>query len=240
MLVFERLTMRLHIFATLSFLFVFAVSYAQAQDITIERNALLWGMPENWNADAIWVAIIEDGNGKTVAKHTKLTITEIPIGDQGMHSHELSGIEDAIFYLRGLDIKDGQEIAIPRHFTGSDSVLNVGSYHQFDTKEDERLTLGGIGSYSWNDEYSAPSLDTFQIIAHWKNAKQTLMETDSGFDDTTPFITWIGDLNQDGVPDLLLNLSTKYSATLDTLFVSGDYGNGDIYRKACVWEYFSC
>lgn len=49
---------------------------------------------------------------------------------------------------------------------------------------------------------------------------QCVFESKTQFDYAVPQLLWVGDLDRDGEPDLLLDLTQKYVASLPTLFLS--------------------
>ncbi|ASZ10907.1 hypothetical protein CK934_07915 [Chitinophaga sp. MD30] len=49
-------------------------------------------------------------------------------------------------------------------------------------------------------------------------------------DDSIPSIIFIGDLDGDQVPDLILNATNNYNAYVPTLYLSKDAGEGQLYR----------
>lgn len=75
-----------------------------------------------------------------------------------------------------------------------------------------------------------------------KNGKQVeqLLAEDEGFDDSIYVLLWVGDLDQDGIPDLLLDLSNHYNMARYTLFLSSQAERGKLYRKVAVFEVVGC
>ncbi|MFD3001002.1 hypothetical protein ACFS7Z_11555 [Pontibacter toksunensis] len=72
-----------------------------------------------------------------------------------------------------------------------------------------------------------------------KKIEQTLAE-DESFDDSIYVLLWAGDLDRDGIPDLLLDLANHYNVSRYTLFLSSKAEHGKLYRKAAVFEAVGC
>ena len=53
-------------------------------------------------------------------------------------------------------------------------------------------------------------------------------------------IIWIGDLNRDKKPDLIMNLSNHYNRGNTTLLISGDSENGELVKKVAEWNTTGC
>ncbi|RIJ41870.1 hypothetical protein [Pontibacter oryzae] len=64
---------------------------------------------------------------------------------------------------------------------------------------------------------------------------QTLAE-DVDFEDSIYVLLWAGDLDRDGIPDLLIDLSNHYNVSRYTLFLSSLAEPGKLYKKAAVFE----
>jgi len=72
-----------------------------------------------------------------------------------------------------------------------------------------------------------------------RNVEQTLAE-DEAFDDSIYVLLWAGDLDRDGVPDLLLDLSNHYNLSRYVLYLSSMAERGKLYKKAAVFEVVGC
>jgi len=60
------------------------------------------------------------------------------------------------------------------------------------------------------------------------------------FDDKMVTFYWIGDLDQDGLPDFLVDLSHKYSYTMPSLFLSSKAGNEELVQLVAQLSEFGC
>ncbi len=68
---------------------------------------------------------------------------------------------------------------------------------------------------------------------------QTFAEIDY-FDDAMVTFIWAGDVDQDGIPDFLVDLSHKYSYSLPTLFLSSNAEFGDLVKDIAEEAVYGC
>lgn len=72
-----------------------------------------------------------------------------------------------------------------------------------------------------------------------KKIEQLLAE-DEGFVDSIYVLLWAGDLDNDGIPDLLLDLSNHYNVSRYALFLSSKADRGKLYKKVALFETVGC
>ena len=72
-----------------------------------------------------------------------------------------------------------------------------------------------------------------------KKIEQLLAE-DKYFDDSIYMLLWAGDLDRDGIPDLLLDVSNHYNVSKIALFLSSKAEKGKLYKKVAVFETIGC
>ncbi len=60
------------------------------------------------------------------------------------------------------------------------------------------------------------------------------------FDDAMVEFHWVADLDMDGVPDFLIDLSHKYSYSLPTLYLSSNAGFGELVKDVYEEAVFGC
>lgn len=68
-----------------------------------------------------------------------------------------------------------------------------------------------------------------------KKIEQTLSE-DEFFEDSIYVLLWAGDLDRDGIPDLLLDLSNHFNVSRIALFLSSKAEKGNLYKKVAEFE----
>ena len=59
---------------------------------------------------------------------------------------------------------------------------------------------------------------------------------DQRFKDSIYVMLWAGDLDRDGVPDLLLDLSNHYNISRYALYLSSMAGRDKLYKKAAEFK----
>ncbi|HEX8734462.1 MAG TPA: hypothetical protein VF721_04015 [Pyrinomonadaceae bacterium] len=78
-----------------------------------------------------------------------------------------------------------------------------------------------------------------KMIISSGNIKQTIYEQ-GGCDDCGWDLCWVGDLDKDGKPDFLLNLTNHYNVTNHRLFLSSPAEKGEIVREVAVFGTVGC
>ncbi len=87
------------------------------------------------------------------------------------------------------------------------------------------------------------SIENYKLkIEGYRNQEfvvQTFAEIDY-FDDAMVTFIWAGDIDQDGIPDFLVDLSHKYSYSLPTLFLSSNAGFGQLIKDVAEEAVYGC
>jgi hypothetical protein len=94
-----------------------------------------------------------------------------------------------------------------------------------DSVRDESSESYSLQNYSWK-------------ISGLKNGKKITQElaSDVNFESAIYVLLWAGDLDRDGIPDLLTDLSNHYNASEITLFLSSKADKGKLYKKAASFR----
>ena len=80
------------------------------------------------------------------------------------------------------------------------------------------------------------------LIQGMKNGLEladTILEIDY-FDDKTFDSFWVGDIDQDGLPDFILDASHKYSYSAPTLYLSSIADKNKLVKRAAFYYLYSC
>ena len=238
----------------LTILLITSVSYAHAAPRIMTPGAQ-WDIPEWWDETAEWYAIVpgteEEAEQLNANSHyplapykvvrAPLSMRKIPEEDVQQRDFTLEGeIENAIFYVSGLPVKDGQRIASPEpSYYKTNKDLRIG-YPMHLRTEAGVLHINPSGDYRWDKKADTEVLEKYMLFVQWnKNDQQKIMEA-SEFDDEIPNIIWNGDLNNDGVTDMLLDVSTKYSAMHFELWLSEKSDDKVSFYHACSYKDYSC
>lgn len=87
------------------------------------------------------------------------------------------------------------------------------------------------------------TVENYKLILEGSKNNQTIQQTIADipfFDDKMVTFYWVGDLDQDGLPDFLIDLSHKYSYSLPSLFLSSKRGKGDLVKMVAQLSEFGC
>lgn len=184
-------------------------------------------------------------NKKYILKPTSFQVipTFDPVAD-ATHSEKgkkvISGREivgetpNTLFFISGLSgIKEG--IVDTASFNKVVLPVNKSLSYTLNKKE---YTIQAFG-----DSVKLPSKEYAYQSYGWKvsgnkkgqRIEQTLAEDDF-FEDSIYVLLWAGDLDRDGIPDLLLDLSNHYNISRVALFLSSEAEAGKLYKKVAVFE----
>lgn len=119
------------------------------------------------------------------------------------------------------------------------------------TFNSQSYTLTGEGTTIKHDSTylnGGDKLDRWNTVKDYKLSLAALGASDSqlliriaNFDDTFVKILWIGDLDEDNKPDLIVNTSPNYEMNRIELFLSSGAKDGELVRLADTSEYrFDC
>ncbi len=87
------------------------------------------------------------------------------------------------------------------------------------------------------------TVENYKLILEGSKNNQTIQQTIADipfFDDKMVTFYWAGDLDQDGLPDFLIDLSHKYSYTMPTLFLSSKAGTNELVKNVAEGASFGC
>jgi hypothetical protein len=87
------------------------------------------------------------------------------------------------------------------------------------------------------------TVENYKLVVEGNKNNQSIKQTLADipfFDDKMVTFYWIGDLDQDGLPDFLVDLSHKYSYSMPTLFLSSKAENGELVKMIAQLSEFGC
>ncbi|WP_299821420.1 hypothetical protein [uncultured Pontibacter sp.] len=146
--------------------------------------------------------------------------------------------ENTVFYLTGLTkYKEGEldtvsfsQSVIPANkelkFTFKGKPFSIKAYGDSTKLHDEAYRYH---NYSWK----------VTGTKHGKRLEQTLAENEQ-FDESIYTLLWAGDLDRDGTPDLLIDVSNHYNISTIVLFLSSMAEKNKLYKKVAVFETIGC
>ena len=103
-----------------------------------------------------------------------------------------------------------------------------------------RITVSGSAA-KVGKGYKIEAMTETHCLEHSsKRATQVLFQSDEEFDCAIPTLLWVGDLDRDGKPDLLIDLHRHYNVFLPTLFLSSEAGQGGILKQVASIRSVGC
>lgn len=202
-----------------------------------------------------WVAVIQNTKGYTTKK-TKVFVETVmdDIGDEPTGpftgkkiSIELKKTADIVFLVSGLDLRPDVQIPFVKTIktpgpAESYSELNLEAGSSIEIKGLKRnLILKGMDTV-YREVYETGyerTIMAYKLVGIVDDYQFTVMK-ESLLDDATPHIIWAGDLNQDGYPDFLIDISPKYSMTKPALFLSQIKKGKLSYKKMAERTSYGC
>jgi hypothetical protein len=156
-------------------------------------------------------------------------------GSRTISGREVVGASpNVLFFINGLDrVKEGPV----------DSAI----FKKVVLPVNKSLTYSFKGSNynirAYGDSIKLPSNEYVYQSYGWKVSGQKkgkkveqVLSEDQFFEDSIYVLLWAGDLDRDGVPDLLLDLSNHYNVSRIALFLSSKAEKGKLYKKVALFE----
>jgi hypothetical protein len=186
-----------------------------------------------------WFGVYQE-KGQAAIRRTELSFIPVfdPILDDegGQSALNIRAVSDSIGLLFLIaDMGDDASIAETKLTTWDRTKpawpveLKPGTVFRMDATYQLRTFAEGNGMENYRVEW---------VVAQGKSENQVLAAADF-MDDALMHVHWVGDLNGDGMPDLLLNTSHKYSYSQLVLFLSSAR-EGDILHRAASFRYTAC
>ena len=154
--------------------------------------------------------------------------------------------------LQGINISDKSEQPVSIYISGINSLIGVNMLDVSGKMHNKRLlpgesfkigeyTLTANGDTDGDDDY--PQVSNYRLtLSGMKNDQYIEQEIvfQEFFDDAMINFHWIGDLDQDGIPDMLIDTSHKYSYSNPTLFLSSPSGKNSLVKKVAESTRYGC
>jgi hypothetical protein len=105
--------------------------------------------------------------------------------------------------------------------------------------KDKVYTLEASGDSVQQDGADAYALQNYSwTIKGTRNGKKISQELarDTDFESAIYVLLWVGDLDRDGIPDLLADLSNHYNTSKIVLFLSSKADKGKLYKRVAVFK----
>ncbi|GAB3196403.1 hypothetical protein ABID22_002929 [Pontibacter aydingkolensis] len=195
-----------------------------------------------------WLAVFyEDGRYylRPASLQVKPTYDPVADSDQEINGKRIiSGREvisqdsNTVFFLTGLEkYKEGEldTVAFTSNIIPANKTLTYTfKGRPYSIKAYGDSTQLSEGKYSYKDYRWKVSGSK-----KGKRIEQTLAE-DEQFEKSIYMLLWAGDLDRDGVPDLLIDISNHYNISTIALFLSSKAEKGKLYKKVAVFQTIGC
>lgn len=162
-----------------------------------------------------------------------------PIYDKGKQvksGREVRGEHaNTLFFVTGIDqLKAGpvDTVGYPGQVILPNTALNL-------RYKDKVYTLEASGDSVQQDGADAYALQNYSwTIKGTRNGKKISQELarDTDFESAIYVLLWVGDLDRDGIPDLLADLSNHYNTSKVALFLSSKADKGKLYKRVAVFK----
>jgi hypothetical protein len=151
---------------------------------------------------------------------------------------EVSAQEDskgAVILIRGLPaVRAG---AVPVAFHG-DRFLHPGEQLSIRLEGDNYWLLQAFGTAQ--PGATGTKFRDYQVLLGRNRHSAVVFSLPQLDPDGLPTILWIGDLDADGVPDILANVRTHYAGALYALFLSSKAKTGELVAQAASLRISGC
>lgn len=194
----------------------------------------VWGGAENKE----WLGVYHDKEGYVLRPaELQVSIVKDPIsdGDSVLSGRQVAAADsNALFFITGLPNAETGKIdtaAFSRNTLPANKELTY-SYKG----KDYQITAYGDSAQTDTAAYSYKNYG-WKVIGskNGRKVEQTLVE-DQRFEDSIYVLLWAGDLDRDGIPDLLLDLSNHYNIARYALYLSSVAESGKLYKKVAEFK----
>ncbi len=147
-----------------------------------------------------------------------------------------SDVEDAILFITGLQSHSASAVdtvafTVDTLLPGEQLPL---------TFKNKTYELTAFGDSTTSDSTAQNALKNYGWkIAGLKNRRKLtqVLAEDPDFDSAIYVLLWAGDLDNDGIPDLVADLSNTYNKSKISVFLSRNAPTGKIYQQAASFEF---
>lgn len=187
-----------------------------------------------------WMALVqEDSVFRLLPSHLQVSPFFDPVYDKGRQvrsGREVRGeLPNTLLFMTGIAKLQPTEVdtvsypsqvilpntAIDLRFKGKTYTLAASG----DSIQQEGSESYSVQNYKWT-------------VTGSKNGRRISQElaADENFESAIYSLLWVGDLDRDGIPDLVADLSNHYNSSKITLFLSSTAEKGKLYRKVADFK----
>lgn len=186
-----------------------------------------------------WLALVQDDSVfRLTPAQLRVQLFHDPVLDKGQlvkSGREVrSEHPNTLLFLTGIDrLKAGiidtvgyaSQVILPNtsltlHYKGNSYTLQASG----DSIQQEGSESYSVQNYSWT-------------VSGTRNGRKITQQlaADSDFESAIYVLLWAGDLDRDGIPDLLADLSNHYNTSRVTLFLSSLADKGKLYKRVATF-----
>lgn len=179
-----------------------------------------------------WIGIYVDENGM-YCKPTQAKIKAVrDMWNEDENNLDATIIEDkseipSVFLFSGITVPENFRV---NSFNNIPNRILIGN----STKLGD-YTLKANGEVTQENQLPLTYRLTIMGSKNGKKVEQVIVDHEF-LDDAMTAIMWVGDLDADGIPDMIIDMSHKYSYSAPALFLSSQANEGDILKLVAECE----
>lgn len=179
-----------------------------------------------------WIGIYVDENGM-YCKSTQATIKAVhDMWNDDENNLDATIIEDeskipSVFLFSGITVPENFRV---KSFNNIPNRILIGNSTQLGD-----YTLKADGEVTPENQLPLTYRLTIMGSKNGKKIEQIIVDHEF-LDDAMTAILWIGDLDADDIPDMIIDMSHKYSYSAPALFLSSQADDGDILKLVAECE----
>ena len=152
--------------------------------------------------------------------------------------------ETPLLLLGGLALQEGK---LETSFINNPRCLYPGDFIRFNMNNKEyALMATGTVAFDTSNNRMIPYIKNYKVLLvesmYNQPVVQELIYLDQLYtsDEVQPAVFYVGDIDRDGKPDLLYDLSTHYNVSNVTLFLSSKAAAGKLVKQVASWNTTGC
>lgn len=243
-----------HLALSFSFFFFFSQGSGHPQDeILLSRVGCYHAEEVNMDLSKAWFGIYKMQTGDDYELKKVQPVVKPchdPVFDNDADSTSgkdvyVAGIpETPLLLISGLPLQEGK---LETSFINNPRCLYPGDYIRFslNNKEYALMATGNI-AFDTIGRRLVPYITDYKVLLaesmHYNPVVQEIISIPILYasEEVQPAIFYAGDIDRDGKPDLLYNLSTHYNLSNVTLFLSSHAGDGQLVKQVASWNTTGC
>lgn len=152
--------------------------------------------------------------------------------------------EAPLLLLGGLALQEGK---LETSFINNPRCLYPGDYIRFNMNNKEyALMATGTVAFDTAGNRMVPYIKNYKVLLVENMYNHPVIQEIISFDqlyaseEVQPSVFYVGDIDRDGKPDLLYDLSTHYNVSNITLFLSSKATSGKLVKQVASWNTTGC